>query len=135
MLELPQKFEQGADIVQAVRLDAPTHGLVQARTSQPFYRLMTKIGSIDIQGGSADFRLFSRRVVEVFANGLRERNPFIRGLTSWVGFTVAYVGFICRDRVAGRVQVPRAHPGGVRHHRHHVLLEDADPGRRAASAW
>lgn len=101
ILEFLEKFEQGAEIVQGVRLDAPTTGWFKRTTSHAFYRLMTKIASIDIQGGSADFRLFSRRVVEVFANDLRERNPFIRGLTSWVGFTVAYVGFICRDRVAG----------------------------------
>lgn len=101
ILDFLEKFEQGAEIVQGVRLDAPTTGWFKRTTSHAFYRLMTRVASIDIQGGSADFRLFSRRVVQVFANDLRERNPFIRGLTSWVGFTVAYVGFVCRDRVAG----------------------------------
>ena len=102
VLELLSAFEDGADIVQAVRLDAPSTGWLKKRTSHLFYRLMSAVGSIDIQGGSADFRLFSRRVVEVFARGLPERNPFIRGLASWVGFTVAYVGFTCRDREAGQ---------------------------------
>lgn len=101
ILEMLAKFEEGAEIVQGVRLDSPRTGWFKRTTSHAFYRLMTRIGSIDIQGGSADFRLFSRRVVDVFANDLRERNPFIRGLASWVGFTVAYVGFTCRDRVAG----------------------------------
>lgn len=98
--DLVAAFEGGADIVQAVRTDAPSTGWFKRRTSHAFYALISRVGSIDIQGGSADFRLFSRRVVDVF-DQLPERNPFIRGLASWVGFTVAYVGFTCRDREAG----------------------------------
>lgn len=99
--ELVAAFEQGADIVQAVRTDAPSTNWFKRRTSRAFYALLSKVGSIDIGGGSADFRLFSRRVVDVF-DQLPERNPFIRGLASWVGFTVAYVGFTCRDRESGQ---------------------------------
>ena len=93
-------FERGADIVQAVRIDAPSTGWLKRSTSHAFYALMSRVASIDIRGGSADFRLFSRRVVDVF-DRLPERNPFIRGLTSWVGFNVAHVEFACRDRVVG----------------------------------
>ena len=98
--DLVAAFERGADIVQAVRIDAPSTSWVKRRTSHAFYALMSRITSIDIQGGSADFRLFSRRVVDVFGS-LPERNPFIRGLTSWVGFNVAHVQFTCRDRELG----------------------------------
>jgi len=98
--DLVAAFERGADIVQAVRIDAPSTSWVKRRTSHAFYALMSRITSIDIQGGSADFRLFSRRVVDVF-DSLPERNPFIRGLTSWVGFNVAHVQFTCRDRELG----------------------------------
>jgi len=100
IIELVAAYERGADIVQAVRLDAPSTSWVKRKTSHAFYALLSRIASIDIQGGSADFRLFSRRVVDVFGR-LPERNPFIRGLTSWVGFNVAYVEFTCRDREVG----------------------------------
>jgi polyisoprenyl-phosphate glycosyltransferase len=83
-----------------VRIDAPSTGWLKRRTSHAFYALLSRIASIDVRGGSADFRLFSRRVVDVF-DGLPERNPFIRGLTSWVGFNVAHVEFTCRDREVG----------------------------------
>lgn len=98
--DLVAAFERGADIVQAVRIDAPSTGWLKRRTSHAFYALMSRVTSIDIQGGSADFRLFSRRVVDVF-DSLPERNPFIRGLASWVGFNVAHVEFTCRDREVG----------------------------------
>lgn len=98
--DLVAAFEGGADIVQAVRIDAPSTSWLKRTTSRAFYALMSRMASIDIQGGSADFRLFSRRVVDVF-DSLPERNPFIRGLTSWVGFNVAHVEFTCRDREVG----------------------------------
>jgi len=101
ILQLVAAYEGGADVVQAVRQDAPQTGWFKRRTSSGFYKLMSRVAAIDLQVGSADFRLLSRRVVDVFRDQLPERNPFIRGLTSWVGFTVAYVGFSCRDRLAG----------------------------------
>jgi polyisoprenyl-phosphate glycosyltransferase len=101
ILDLVAAFEAGADVVQAVRQDAPRTGWFRRRTSEAFYALMSRIASIDLRVGSADFRLLSRRVVSVFREQLPERNPFIRGLTSWVGYTVAYVGFNARDRVSG----------------------------------
>jgi len=101
ILDLLEAFERGADVVQAVRQDAPRTGWFKRKTSELFYRLMSRLASIDLRVGSADFRLLSRRVVDVFRDQLPERNPFIRGLTSWVGFTVAYVGFTSRDRESG----------------------------------
>lgn len=98
--DLVAAFEGGADIVQAVRIDAPSTSWLKRKTSHAFYALMSRLASIDMRGGSADFRLFSRRVVDVF-DSLPERNPFIRGLTSWVGFNVAHVEFTCRDREVG----------------------------------
>lgn len=101
ILALIAAFERGADVVQAVREDAPHTGWFKRTTSEAFYKLMSRVAAIDLRVGSADFRLMSRRVVDVFRTQLPERNPFIRGLTSWVGFTVAYVGFTSRERMTG----------------------------------
>jgi polyisoprenyl-phosphate glycosyltransferase len=102
ILDLVEMFERGADVVQAVRKDAPRTGWFTRATSDAFYKLMSRVAAIDLRVGSADFRLLSRRVVDVFRDQLPERNPFIRGLTSWVGFTVAFVGFTARDRITGK---------------------------------
>jgi dolichol-phosphate mannosyltransferase len=100
--ELLSAYEAGADVVQAVRSDSTSTHWLKRATSEAFYRMMSRLAAIDLQVGSADFRLLSRRVVDVFRHQLPERNPFIRGLTSWVGYTVTYVGFTSRERLAGR---------------------------------
>lgn len=101
IIELLAAFERGADVVQAVRAHGEQTGWFKRTTSEGFYRVMSRVAAIDLRVGSADFRLLSRRVVDVFRDQLPERNPFIRGLTSWVGFTVAYVSFTSRPRLAG----------------------------------
>ena len=101
IVDLLAAFDRGNDIVQAIRTDAETTGWAKRRTSRLFYRLLSRVASIDLAPGSADYRLFSRRVVEVFRDQLPERNPFVRGLTSWVGYPTAYVAFTSRDRFAG----------------------------------
>jgi len=100
--DLLAAYEAGADIVQAVRKDSTTTSWFKRWSSEAFYRLMSRMAAIDLQVGSADFRLMSRRVVAVFRDQLPESNPFIRGLTSWVGYTVTYVGFTSQERLAGR---------------------------------
>ena len=99
--ELLAAFDRGADVVQAVREHGEQEGWFKRTTSEGFYKVMSRLAAIDLRVGSADFRLLSRRVADVFRDQLPERNPFIRGLTSWVGFTVAYVGFTSRPRLAG----------------------------------
>lgn len=50
-----------------------------------FYRILNKISETEIQMDSGDFALISRRVVD-YMNNMPEKNRFLRGLRSWVGF-------------------------------------------------
>jgi dolichol-phosphate mannosyltransferase len=102
IVDLLTAFDEGHDVVQAIRKDAESTGWAKRTTSHWFYRLLSRVGSIQLEPGSADYRLLSRRVVEVFRDQLPERNPFIRGLTTWVGFPVAYVSYTSQDRFAGQ---------------------------------
>jgi glycosyltransferase involved in cell wall biosynthesis len=99
--ELVHRWETGADIVQALRADVGEAWLKRA-TSRWFYRVLQGIGSVDLKSGAADFRLLTARVLDVFRRDLRERNPFVRGLVSWVGFNICYVPFTPEKRTAGR---------------------------------
>ena len=40
---------------------------------------------MEIESGTADFRLLDRKVIEVFKE-FKENDPFIRGLIKWLGF-------------------------------------------------
>lgn len=90
---LVEHWEKGAQIVQTLRQDGAEIGFLKRSTSAWFYRLLSGIGSIELKGGAADYRLLDRRVVNVLRNDLKERNAFLRGLVAWVGFNIAFVEF------------------------------------------
>ena len=99
--ELLAGFERGHDIVFTVREDSPDVPVLKRLSSRLFYRLINSISDSPINENAADFRLVSRRVVEVFQNQIRERNQFLRGLFGWVGFPSLAVRFRVGRRPAG----------------------------------
>lgn len=98
MLEL---YERGYDIVFTIRQDSPEIGFFKRKSSKLFYRIINILSQIPINESAADFRLISRRVVEVFQTQIRERNQFLRGLFSWVGFKSTHLSFKVKARSAG----------------------------------
>lgn len=100
--ELVAKWEDGAEVVQAIRQDGSSTGYLKRVTSRSFYRLILSISSVELQNGAADYRLLSNRVVQVFRTQIREHNPFLRGLVSWVGYEIAYVPFVPAARALGK---------------------------------
>ena len=100
--ELVRRWEDGADIVQTLRQDDLSVSWFKRTTSRWFYEFLMRIGSIDLPVGAADYRLVSSRVARTIREQLPERNPFLRGLISWVGFNVCYVPFATVQRFGGR---------------------------------
>ena len=99
--ELIRQWEEGGDIVQAIRTDGRDVASWKRLTSRWFYQTFMRMGSVELKSGAADYRLLSAKVVEVFRTQLREHNPFLRGLVSWVGFNVRYVPFETGLRMSG----------------------------------
>jgi len=100
--ELLAAHEKGHDVVYTVREDTPEIPWLKRATARWFYRLVDAISETPIREGAADFRLVSRRVVELFQGRIRERGLFLRGLFSWVGFPSCPVRFRAGARRAGR---------------------------------
>jgi dolichol-phosphate mannosyltransferase len=73
-------------------------------TSKGFYSLINRFSSTQIEPNASDFRLLSSRVMELFRHDLRERDRFLRGLVSWVGFKIAKVEFEAPPRFTGRTK-------------------------------
>lgn len=99
---LLERFEEGYDVVWTIRTDAGGTSRFRRLTSRLFYRLINRLGDVEMQASSADFRLVSRRVVEVFQTQIRERNQFLRGLFAWVGFPGVGVPFTAGKRAGGQ---------------------------------
>ena len=102
--ELLARFEQGYDIVHAVRQYDRQIGWFKRWSSRAFYRLQNALSPIEMQSGAADFRLISRRVAHLFQTAVREQNQFLRGLFQWVGFRSTTVTFVSPPRHTGRTK-------------------------------
>jgi glycosyltransferase involved in cell wall biosynthesis len=101
---LLEKFEEGYEIVHTVRQYDPSASFAKRFTSDLFYRLQNWLSPIELRPGVADFRLISRKVVEVFQKNVREHNQFLRALFQWIGYTCTYVPYQCDPRAAGETK-------------------------------
>lgn len=94
-------FERGADVVQMVRSDPAIAGAGKGLFSTWFYRTFNHLSDTRIVPNAADFRLVSRRVLDVFLR-IPEREKFIRGLIPSLGFRQVSLEFQQADRLHGQ---------------------------------
>jgi dolichol-phosphate mannosyltransferase len=81
-LELAQRWREGCDVVYAVREGRVGESTVKRTTANWFYRLLSRIGDVDLPTDTGDFRLVDRRVVDV-VSGMREHRRYLRGMFAW----------------------------------------------------
>ena len=74
-------------------------------TASMFYKLLGRLTQVHIPANVGDFRLMSRRVVDQLKT-LREKDRFVRGLVSWVGFKQTGVVYSRDARFAGETKYP-----------------------------
>ena len=82
--KLFKKFQEGFDVVFGIRKEKQ-HSFLKRKTSKIFIWLMNKIVNSDVPINSNIFRVMNRKVVDTI-NQFRERERFITGLISFVGF-------------------------------------------------
>lgn len=92
--------EEGYDMVYGVRASRPEDSAAKRATAKGFYRLFNRITHSPIPGNAGDYRLMSRRVVDVLLQ-LPERNRFMKGLYAWAGFSAKGVPYQRPSRHAG----------------------------------
>ena len=103
--EMVAAWQQGADVVYAVRRQRPGESRFKLWTAALFYRVMQAMGAKHVRADSGDFRLMSRRAVEALGT-LRETHRFIRGMVGWIGFRTAEVFYDRQPRKAGVTKYP-----------------------------
>ncbi|MFI5222134.1 MAG: glycosyltransferase family 2 protein [Bacteroidia bacterium] len=100
ILEFLKKWEEGYEVVYSIRQESKEISRFKRKTSNLFYSLINRMSDIQIEPGSADFRLLDRKVATVFSN-LSENEPFIRGLIKWLGFKQYAISYDPAKRLAG----------------------------------
>lgn len=99
------KWREGYDVVYGKRLKRQGETFFKKMTAFVFYRLLRALTDNDIPVDTGDFRLIDRKVCNVIKN-LHEKNRFLRGLVSWVGFRQAPVEYVRDERWAGETKYP-----------------------------
>ncbi|MGE3956195.1 MAG: glycosyltransferase family 2 protein [Vicinamibacterales bacterium] len=103
--DMVAQWRDGFDVVYGVRSERDGETAVKLMTASAFYRLMGRLSNIQIPANVGDFRLMSRRVVDQLKL-LREKDRFVRGLVSWVGFRQTGVLYHRDPRYAGETKYP-----------------------------
>jgi len=98
--ELLAKWQEGFDVVNAVRLTRDGESWFKRSSAHAFYRVINRMSDVDIPKDTGDFRLLSRPVLEALKQ-LPERRRFMKGLFAWVGFRTANVYYHREPRHAG----------------------------------
>ncbi|WP_370626315.1 glycosyltransferase family 2 protein [Polynucleobacter sp. AP-Latsch-80-C2] len=98
--EMLKKWQEGAEVVLAKRVDRSTDSYAKRTTALMFYRLHNTLSGLQIPENVGDFRLMDRVVVDALKQ-LPERQRFMKGLFAWVGFKTATVEYVRDARLVG----------------------------------
>ncbi len=96
-----EKWQQGADVVYAVRKTRDDQSGLQVSLTGLFYKLVNFGNRVQIPANAGDFRLMDRKVVEALKS-LPERNRFMKGLYAWVGFNSTAIDYQPLPRADGK---------------------------------
>jgi dolichol-phosphate mannosyltransferase len=99
------RMDEGCDVVFGQRIKREGETLFKKATAYVFYRLLDRMVDIDIPADTGDFRLMSRRAVDIL-NNMPEHHRFIRGMVSWIGLRQEALPYERAARFAGETKYP-----------------------------
>ena len=94
------RWQQGAEIVNACRIDRGADSFLKRKSAEWFYRLHNQLSHIKIPENVGDFRLLDRVVIESLKK-LPERQRFMKGIFAWVGYRTETINYVRNSRAAG----------------------------------
>ena len=98
--EMIDKYNEGFDIVYAVRKDRKTDSFFKRKTAEIFYKFMKLMGC-NIIYNHAEYRLASKKVLDELEN-YNEQNIFLRGIFPTLGYKSTIVYYDRNKRFAGK---------------------------------
>lgn len=103
--DLIAKWKEGYEIVYAKRKKRSGETKFKLLTAKYFYKFLNYMSDIDIPKDTGDFRIIDRKAADVFKS-MTERNRFVRGMFSWVGFNQTFIEYERDERFAGETKYP-----------------------------
>ena len=105
ILTMIEKWKEGYEVVYGKRTTREGETLFKKITAKMYYRLLKSMTSVDVPVDTGDFRLIDRKVCDSLI-ALPEKNRYVRGLVSWVGYKQTCVEFTRQERFAGDTKYP-----------------------------
>lgn len=100
IIEMYEKYKRGFEVVYAQRAKRAGETMFKTITAKYFYRVISKITSINIPVDTGDFRIIDRKVVDVLKQ-MPEQQKFLRGQIAWAGFNQTFITYNREVRNAG----------------------------------
>ncbi len=103
MLELAIK--EKANVVYGVRVKRKGETIFKKTTAWVFYKLINFLSDVELPQNTGDFRLIDKKIIEEFKK-LPEKNKYIRGIITWIGFKQIPYFYVREPRFAGETKYP-----------------------------
>jgi polyisoprenyl-phosphate glycosyltransferase len=103
--DMVKLWRDGFDVVYGQRTDRDGESAFKIATARAFYRGLNALSDVDIPLDVGDFRLIDRCVMDAIAD-MPERDRFLRGMVSWVGFRQTALPYRRAARAAGESKYP-----------------------------
>lgn len=106
ILEMLKIMEhEQANVVYGVRKVRKGENWFKLTTAKLFYRALNRMSDTKFPVDTGDFRIMDRKVIQAF-NGFKEKNKYVRGLISWMGFKQVPYYYERQERFAGETKYP-----------------------------
>ncbi len=102
---LKKHLDENANVVYGQRQSRSGETFFKKLSAKLFYRTINYLSNTPLPVDTGDFRLIDKHVIEAFKN-LPEKNKYIRGLISWVGFKQVPIMYQREERFAGETKYP-----------------------------
>lgn len=103
--DMLRKWREGFDVVYGVRMKRNGETWFKKLTARLFYRFIRSMTDVDLPVDTGDFRLIDRKVCSALAR-INEKNRYIRGIISWLGFSQTGIEYVRDKRFAGKSKYP-----------------------------
>jgi dolichol-phosphate mannosyltransferase len=101
--EMMSLMDGGADVVYGKRRSREGESWQKKLTARLFYRCLRFLSETELPADVGDFRLMTRQVLDVFLQ-MPERNRYVRGMISWLGFRQVPLKYDRDPRFAGQTK-------------------------------
>lgn len=103
--EMIEKWRAGADVVYTVRTARAGEPAYKLWLTKWAYRTINALANTNLPEEAGDFKLLSRRVADELLK-LDEKDPYLRGLVTWLGFKQVPVYYQRQARAKGETHFP-----------------------------